>query len=155
MHLIFCLLPMPIFEGSNKIGSVRPSVQAFSQNSIISFFHKSDMVLESHMKLFMAAGFSGKNFFCLQNWENGPKTGFFQYIGKFCDLFWLHLFYNENWYYLLCSCTNPIFKKIFIPEIWAKCSQPIRLQDFLINHRSRTSQWNSLIFCMLIQIHIN
>ena len=53
---------MPIFEGSNKIGSVRPSVQAFSQNSIISFFQKSDMVLESHMKLFMAAGFSGKIF---------------------------------------------------------------------------------------------
>ena len=36
-----------------------------------------------------------------------------------------------------------------------KCSQPLRLQDFLINHISRTNKWNSLICCMLIQIYIN
>ena len=29
----------------------------------------------------------------------------------------LKLFYNENLYYLLYSSTNPIFGKIFIPEI--------------------------------------
>ena len=28
--------------------------------------------------------------------------------------------FNENLYYLLCSCTNPIYGKIFVPEIWAK-----------------------------------
>ena len=33
--------------------------------------------------------------------------------------FLLNLFCNEN-LYLLCSCTNPIFGKIFVSEIWAK-----------------------------------
>ena len=36
-----------------------------------------------------------------------------------------------------------------------KCSQTIRLQNFSINHICRTNQWNSLIFYMLIPIHIN
>ena len=31
-----------------------------------------------------------------------------------------------------------------------KCSQPIKLEDFLINYISRTIQWNSLIFCMYV-----
>ena len=65
--------------------------------------------------------------------------------------------YNENLYFLLCSWTNLILWKFFIPEIWvkngSKCFQPNRLQDFLINHISKTNQWNSLIFCMLIQLH--
>ena len=87
MHLIFCLLPMPIFEGSNKIGSVRPSVQAFSQNSIISFFQKSDMVLESHMKLFMAAGFSGKIFFASKIGKMDQKQGFFNILENFVIYF--------------------------------------------------------------------
>ena len=33
--------------------------------------------------------------------------------------------------------------------------QAIRLQDFLINYVSRIDYQTSLIFCMLIQIHIN
>ena len=33
------------------------------------------MVLETHMKLRYRATFSGKNFFCRQNWENGVKMG--------------------------------------------------------------------------------
>ena len=36
-----------------------------------------------------------------------------------------------------------------------RCSRPIILQNFLIRHVSRTNKWNSLIFCILIQIHIN
>ena len=32
---------------------------------------------------------------------------------------------------------------------------PVRLQDFLINHISRTNWWNSLIFGMSIKIHMN
>ena len=31
-------------------------------------------------------------------------------------------------------------------DMGQKYSQPIRMQDFLINHISRTNQWNSLIF---------
>ena len=30
------------------------------------------------------------------------------------------MFYNENVYYFLCSHTNPIFEKIFVPEILVK-----------------------------------
>ena len=45
----------------------------------------------------------------------------------------------------------PYLGKFWFLRYGQKCSQPIRLQDFLINHFSRT---NSLIFCMLIQIHI-
>ena len=59
---------------------------------------------------------------------------------KIWSLVFLNLFYNEN-VIILCSCRNPVFREIFVPEIWAK----IRLQDFLINQ----------IFCMMIQIHIN
>ena len=44
----------------------------------------------------------------------------------------------------------PYLGKFWFLRYGPKCSQPIRLQDFLINHISRTNQWNSLIFCMLI-----
>ena len=50
----------------------------------------------------------------------GQKAGFFQFIGTFGHYFLLNLIYNESLYYLLCSCTNPIIEKIFVPEIWAK-----------------------------------
>ena len=68
------------------------------------------------------AGFSRKNFFAPkigkmdQKWV---KNGFFEYVEKFCHWFLLNLFCNEN-SYLLCSCLNPIFGKILVPEIWAK-----------------------------------
>ena len=65
------------------------------------------------------------------------------------------MFYNENVYYLLCSCTNSILGKFLFLRYEPKCSQPVRSHDFLINHISRTNHWNNLIFCMLIQIHIN
>ena len=100
------------------------------------------------------AGFSRKKFFAPkigkmdQKWA---KTWFFEFIEKFCHSFLLNLFYNENLYYM-CSCTNPIFGKIFVHEICAKSANQIA---DLINHISRANQWNSLIFCMFIQIHIN
>ena len=50
----------------------------------------------------------------LINWtKNGPNTGFLN-LSKKIDLY---LFYNESLYYLLYSCKNPIFGKVFIPEI--------------------------------------
>ena len=94
-------------------------------------------------------GFSVKNFLD----QNGPKTGFFEFIEKFGDWFLLNFLYYEILYYLLFSCTNTIFGKILFLGYRPKCSQPIRLQDFLIRYISRINQWNSLIFCMLIQTH--
>ena len=52
------------------------------------------------------------------------------------------MFYNEN-LFLLFSCTNPNF--LFL-RYGPKCSQPIRLQVFILSPISRTNQWNSLIF---------
>ena len=37
--------------------------------------------------------------------------------------------YNEN-LYLLCSCTNPIFGKIFVTEIWAKMISANQIAGF-------------------------
>ena len=53
-----------------------------------------------------------------QNWA---KNRFFEFLEN-CGLqFLLNLRYNENLHYLLSSCTNnPIFRKIFVPEILAK-----------------------------------
>ena len=117
------------------------------------------MVLVNYMKLCMTARFSVKKIFWPKNLENGPKNGPKQ--GS------LNLFKNLviNFYWI-CSvikifivCCVPaqilyLGKYLFL-RYGPKSSQPIRLQDFLINHISRTNQWNSLIFFMLIQIHIN
>ena len=59
--------------------------------------------------------------------------------------------------YIICCVLAqiPYLGKRLFQRCGSKYSQPIRLQDFLINPISRTNQRNSLIFCMLIQIHIN
>ena len=56
----------------------------------------------------MCARFFGKTFFALKNWGNGP------------NIVPLNLLYNENVYYLLCSCTNLLLRKNIVPEIQAK-----------------------------------
>ena len=43
------------------------------------------------------------------------------------------LFYNENLYYLLCSCTNPTFGKNLVPEIYAKVLSVNHIVRFLNN----------------------
>ena len=42
----------------------------------------------------------------------------------------MNLFCNENLYYLLCSCTNPIFGKLFVPEIWDKMFSANQIAGF-------------------------
>ena len=84
-------------------------------------------------------GFFGKKCFVPKIGKMGQKQVFFQFIGKFGHQFSLNLIYNENLYYLLCPCTNPISVKILFLRYGPKCSQPIRLQDFLINHISTKS----------------
>ena len=117
------------------------------------------MVLETHMKLCEIYLDFPENCILiakLGKWtKNRPKTRFFEFIKKFGNWFRLNLFYNENLYYLLCSYTNPIFGKKFFLRYGPKCYQPIRLREFLVNHISWAIYWNSLIFCMLIQVHIN
>ena len=59
--------------------------------------------------------------------------------------------------YIICCVPTQIsyLGKYLFLRYGSKCAQPIRFQDFLINHISRTNWWNNLIFCTLIQIHIN
>ena len=71
-----------------------------------------------------------KRYFCLKNGENGPKLGFLKFIGKF-SYFFLNSVYNEGFYYLLYSCTNLIFGKNLVPEIWAKMLSANQATGFL------------------------
>ena len=87
------------------------------------------MVLEIHMKLYVRGlDFLEKNLF-LKFGEMDQKQGF-EFIEIFGHLFLLNLFDNENFYYLLCSCTNPIFGKIFVPEIWGKMFSASQITGF-------------------------
>ena len=92
------------------------------------------MVVESHVKLCLTEPDIPGKIFCPQNWENGlkmgQKQGFFQFIGKFSHYFLLNFICNENLYYLLCSCTNPIFGKILVHEIWTKIFSANQIAGF-------------------------
>ena len=85
----------------------------------------------------------------------GQKLGFFHLLENLViNFYWI---WSIMKIYIICCVPAqiPYLGKFLFLRYGPKCSQPIRLQDFLINHISRTNQWNSLIFCMLIQIHIN
>ena len=68
------------------------------------------MVLETLWSCAWQAEYFGKAFLP-QSWENTPKIGFLRFKEKFGHWFSLNLFCDENLYYLLCSCTNPISHK--------------------------------------------
>ena len=74
------------------------------------------MMLETYVKIVRdRAGFL--NAFLTQKWGKRVKTRFFEFTGKFGYHFYLSLFTNENLYYLLCSCTIPIFGKNLVPVV--------------------------------------
>ena len=54
--------------------------------------------------------------------------------------------YNENLYYLLYSCTNPISGINLVPEIQVKILFANLIVGFLVNYISRTNYANSLKF---------
>ena len=101
------------------------------------------------------AGFSRRNFFAPKIGKMGQKQGFFNILKNYViNFYWICSMMKI---YNICCVPTQIsyLGKFLFPKYGPKCFQPIRLQDFLINHISRTNQWNSLIFCMLIQIYIN
>ena len=76
--------------GLSILLSVRPSFLlsgwAFSWNCISCFFKFWHGARNLYEVVHDRAGFSGKNFFCPQNWENGPKMcqkQGFEFIDKF------------------------------------------------------------------------
>ena len=125
-------------EGSYEIGSIRLSVLPSVLPSFrlygcflgivplifSKFWHGARIPCEVVRGRFRFSGKMGK-------WaQNEPKTGFFQFIGKFGRLFLLNLSYNENLYYLLCSCSSLIFGKKIFPEIWAKMFSANQIAGF-------------------------
>ena len=48
------------------------------------------------------------------------KQGFLNSLKNLVIIFFLNLVYNESLYYLLYSCTNSIFGKYLVPEIWVE-----------------------------------
>ena len=76
--------------------------------------------------------------------RNGPKTGFFNLLENFViNFYWI---YSIMKYIICCVPAQiPYLGKFSFLRYGPKCSQPVRLRDFLINHVSRTNQWNSLI----------
>ena len=90
------------------------------------------MMLETHVVLCLTTGVFKRKKNCPQYYD------FLNLLENLVISFFLNLVYKESLYYLLYSCTNPILGKNLIPEIWTKMLSKLR---------------ESLILCMLIQIH--
>ena len=81
-----------------------------------------------------------------------PKIGRMNFQKRSFLNFLKNLVINFYWIcsivkiYITCCVTaqTPYLGKFLFLRCGPKCYQPIRLQDFLINHISRTDQWNSL-----------
>ena len=69
-------------EGSYELGSVRPSGSFLGIGSLV-FSETQHGVRGPCLVVRDRAGFFLKKSFCPKNGENGPKTGFFEFIGKF------------------------------------------------------------------------
>ena len=75
------------------------------------------------------ARFFGKTF-APKIGEMSQKIGFFEFKEKFGQKFSLNLSYNENLSCFLCSCTNSIFEKNLVPEMWAKMVSANQIPGF-------------------------
>ena len=110
------------------------------------------MVLEAYIKLYMIQpDFLEINFLCQnRKCENGPKMGQKQGFLNLLKTFVINFYWIcsiMKIYIIYCVSAQTLYLgKCLFPRYGQKCSQPIRLQDFLMNHISRTDQWNSLIF---------
>ena len=125
-HLLILLVEKKFSKGPIKqVLSVLSFYPSFCLGFFLEFYHQFflnfDLVLETHMNFVTEPDFLEKLPQKLgKQTKFGPKTGFFEFIEKSGHYVLLNLFYNDSLYYFLCPCTNPIFGKIFIPEIWAK-----------------------------------
>ena len=141
-----------VARGSFKIGSVPPSILL---SDLLSYLSKS---FHGIVSLFFSkfwhgaripwevvcdrAGFLGKNFFAPKIGKMGQKQGFFNLLESFViNFYWI---WSIMKIYIICCVPAqiPYLGKFLFLRYGPKCSQPIRLQDFLINHISRTNQWN-------------
>ena len=131
-------------------------MQVFSGNFIISFFlnflHNGRdpyEVVHDRILIFW-------KFFCPTNLKKGPKMNQKQgFLLKNLIIYFCWICSIMKTYIIWCVPAQiPYLGNFLFLRYGPKCSQPIRLQDSLINHISRTNQWNSPFFCMFIQILI-
>ena len=96
------------------------------------------------------AGFSRKNFFAPKTGKMGQKwaknRGFFTILKKFVINFDWICYIMKIFIFCCVPAQIRYLGKFWFLRYGPKCSQPIRLQDFLIKHLSRINQRNSLIF---------
>ena len=101
-------------------------------------------MLDTHMKL----GVTEPDF--LEKFFSPPKLGkcaksSFLNILKNCVINFYWICSIMRIYNICCVPAQiPYLGKFWFLRYGPKCSQPIRLQDFLISHISRTNQWNTL-----------
>ena len=94
------------------------------------------MALEADLVLCVTAGIFEKKHLppkC-RRWV---KNKVFEFIGKIFHCFFLTLVYKESIYYLLYSCTNPIFGKNLVFAIWAKIFSTNQIAGSLNWHISK------------------
>ena len=96
-------------------------------------FLEPTMVLEAHVVLCETK----PGFFRI----NEPKTGFFELLKNLgIKFFWIWSIIKV---YIICCilAQNPYLAKIWFLRYGAKCSWPVRLQNFQINYISRKKWW--------------
>ena len=140
-----CTFWAPFWKCHIKYGlSVLPSILLPILLSILSvwalglyhkFFWNCSMVLETCVKLCMAELDFLEYFFCPKNLEDGPRMGQKQ---GFLNLF-KNLLINFYWicsivkFYIWVPAQIPHLGKFLFLRYGPKCSQPVKLQEFLIN----------------------
>ena len=130
--------------------SVLPSfLPGVSWDWVISCFLKFNMVLGTHVLLTVTEPDFLEKIYLPQKWA---KSGFFEFIGKMSNYFFLNLVYDESLCYLLYSCINPIFGNQIIWESFDLGQWNCKVFKSTL---SRIEWWKSLIFSMLIQVYEN
>ena len=110
------------------------------------FFLNFCVVLETNMKLCVTEpDFLEKTFLPLKlgKWtKNGPKiVCFFDLLKNLVINFYWICFIMKTYIVICVPVQIPYLGKILFLRYGPKCSQPMRFQDFLINHISRKNQW--------------
>ena len=124
-------------QGLSALPSFCPSVlpyRSFYWDWLTSSFLNSAWCQEPCVVECDRARFFEKNLVAQKRGKMGkkwPKIGLFKFIRKFSPQFFWNLVYNESLYYLLYSCTNPIFGKNLVPEIWVKMLLVNQIAGFL------------------------
>ena len=138
--------------------SVRTSVLPLSGCflGIVSLvFSNFGRVLQIHMKLCIAEpDFFENVFFAPKIGKMGQKWSFLILLKDLVINFYWICSIMKNYIIYCVPAPIPYLGKFLFLGYGQKCSQPIRLQEFLINHISRLNQWNSLIFCTFTQVDI-